>query len=812
MRRWQEIIYRFISPSADIIDPLERQRAIILSSLFILAMGTSFFSFVILRALVLGLDSSLIFGIVGTAIYIPLLRLSRSSHYRIAAWVYILAATGLLVGSIFIGSSQSPSTGLNFLLGIMLIAGLVLSPIEAMLYSLVAVAIVIAMPYLKPSPNYATLNSVTLIISLGIGILGFSIITDRFKRRALESEARYRELMKANSEGILIIDEIDAKILDANPAIEKLLGYGIEDIIGRYPIEFIDKDFKTTIRSAWERRYQGIPMECRVLHKDGSQIYIEATLKPYNYLQKSAFVLTLVDISERKQVEALVIESEKRFRAIFNETSHFIGVLDARGMILELNEQGFEFFGLTPNNSLGRFLWEIPQWAHNETAIQRIQTVIEAAQQGTTVRYDVEVRDRHQNVVFLDFTLKPVHDLEGNVTMLIADSRDITAYKRAEAQRFEYERRYDALFKNTTDAIFVFTLDNNYITVNQRALDMLGYELDELAGQPISLVIVPDEFSQSQNLLKRLLDGEEIDVYERHIRKKNGEILTVEISLMLVRSADNKPMYFQSLVRDISERKRLERQQLEIAIEKERAKLLQDFIEKASHHFRTPLANLKTSVYLLPKFITNEKKHQEYLKIARQELDRLQVLLDDLITVVSLQKSDTDFNLARVSVSQLLSEIRATQEGSAFYPNFTWDWQLADDEAIVIGDKAILGRAFLNLLDNATLYTQVGGKISVHSRIEDKWLTLDIYDTGMGISENDMPHIFKDFYRSNDAMGIKVSSSGLGLTISKSIIERHQGTIRVESKVGKGTHFQILLPLYTAWTNTPPPMPKLPTE
>jgi PAS domain S-box-containing protein len=808
MLKWQNFIYSLVRPSDKITDPLERQRAIILASLFLLLMLTSTLSFIILPGLIQW-KVDYLYSVGGALSYIPLWYLARSRYYRIAAWLFLLIASSLLLISVGLSQHETAAISLNFFLVLILIAGLILNPVETAVFAIFSIAAGLSLSLYKAAPSYIIINSATLSFGVAISVLAFSGITNLFKRRALEGEARYRELMNANTEGILVIADDNAYILDANPAIERILGYSPEEIIGRYPIEFIDAESKAIVRSAWEKRNKGIPVEAEALHKDGSKVYVEAILKPYSYLSKKAYVLTVLDVSERKQVEALVIESEKRFRAIFNESSHFIGVLDVKGKMLEINEQGYEYFGLLPEETVGRYLWDMKQWAHSPNSKERIKETVARATAGEIVRYHVEVRDRYNLPAYLDFTLKPVRDLDGTVTMLIADSRDITAYKIAEQKRVEYERRYEALFRNTADAVLIVSLEGKLITVNERTLTMLGATLKEIEGADISTYILPEEFSQTLDNMQRLKTGEELlDVYERRLRRKNGEVFSAELTKMMVRDADNKPMYIQTMVREITERKRMERQRLEMAIEKERSKLLQHFIEQASHHFRTPITNLKTSLYLLPRFLNHEQKRIEHIGVVNQELQRLQRLLEDLLSVLRLQKSDTEFSLSRIHMKQLMSELRSTQEGSNYYAQYQWQWKFSEEDVVIIGDKGILARALLNLLENAVSYTREGGKISVHSYKSEAWLVIDILDTGIGIHPNDLPHIFEDFYRSQDALASEPTGSGLGLTISKSIIERHQGTIRVESNLGSGSHFQVLLPIYTEWTNTPPPMPE----
>jgi two-component system phosphate regulon sensor histidine kinase PhoR len=265
---------------------------------------------------------------------------------------------------------------------------------------------------------------------------------------------------------------------------------------------------------------------------------------------------------------------------------------------------------------------------------------------------------------------------------------------------------------------------------------------------------------------------------------------------------------FLAIVNDISERKQLEQDKFEFRLEQERTRVLQGFIEQASHHFRTPITNMKTSMYVLEHIENNPEKYQQHMRALNRETERLTRLIEDLLTMLRLQKSDTEFAIEDISISQLLSEIQTIQEGRTYYPDYDWKWSIGEDPLVVVGDKQFLSRAILNIIDNAVQYTPKTAEINIGTYYDNTWLIIEISDNGMGISETDLPHIFDEFYRSNRSMEQDSTRSGLGLAITQHIIKRHRGIVHVDSEEGEGTRFQILLPRNVGWEDDAPTLPQ----
>jgi len=221
----------------------------------------------------------------------------------------------------------------------------------------------------------------------------------------------------------------------------------------------------------------------------------------------------------------------------------------------------------------------------------------------------------------------------------------------------------------------------------------------------------------------------------------------------------------------------------------------QQFTSDASHELRTPLAIIEAeSTLMLQKDRTNSEYRQS-LETISQEAHRIAHLVDQLLTLARADAGKEKLPLKEVNLNELISELSSDIEILCRDKGLEFQLNQAED-LMVNGDDAKLRQLFLNLLDNAIRYTPSGGSISVSVYREGQMAVVSISDTGIGISQEDLPHIFARFYRVDKVRSPSEGGSGLGLAICKQIAEGHRGRIEVQSEFGRGSTFSVFLPLY----------------
>ena len=218
----------------------------------------------------------------------------------------------------------------------------------------------------------------------------------------------------------------------------------------------------------------------------------------------------------------------------------------------------------------------------------------------------------------------------------------------------------------------------------------------------------------------------------------------------------------------------------------------QQFIADVAHELKTPLATLRSTIEVA---LQQKRENIDYQKALQESLSETHRLSSTLKNVLDLAWSETpqeQKNAKSFNLTELMADLLETAQKMAVQKKIGVSGSFVKD-VTVYGFKDKLGRAILNIIDNAIKYTSQKGKIEMVMKKTDTMAAVTIKDTGRGISQKDTVHIFDRFYRGSSSE--KVFGSGLGLAIAKAIILSHRGEIKVKSKIGQGTIFTIILPL-----------------
>lgn len=219
----------------------------------------------------------------------------------------------------------------------------------------------------------------------------------------------------------------------------------------------------------------------------------------------------------------------------------------------------------------------------------------------------------------------------------------------------------------------------------------------------------------------------------------------------------------------------------------------QEFVSSVSHEIRSPLTSISGFAKLLRKPELTDKERNYYIDIIQRETERMSKLSDNLLRLSMLDKNERDINIETFRVDKQIKDILLAQEPQWSSKGIDLDINLS--KIIYNGDEDLLFQVWQNLIQNAIKFTPEGGKI--HIRLEEKegYIEFVVKDSGIGISKNDLMHIFERFYKADKARNREINGNGLGLSIVKSIIEIHNGKINVESEENKGTEFTVTLPI-----------------
>lgn len=361
------------------------------------------------------------------------------------------------------------------------------------------------------------------------------------------------------------------------------------------------------------------------------------------------------------------------------------------------------------------------------------------------------------------------------------DNQQRTRMKRAPRER---EQRFRATVELAPVGIAHVGVDGHWLWVNQRLCDIVGYSRDELLAHTFEDITYAGDVELDLSFTRRMLAGE-LETYgmEKRYVRRDGTLVWVQLTVSLVRDAAGRPNYFISIVQDISDRKHAEEEREQI-------------LSMVSHELKTPLTSLKARAHLLQRSLTAIVGVRQVPHVAEMELaiGRIERMLNDLLDLTRMERGTLELHLQRCDLVALCREA-ADEQMAASGRIVTFD--LPNEQVMVEADGGRIAQVLANLLTNATKYSPEDRAVVVALHLKDGEARVSVRDEGPGIPPESLPRLFDRFYR---VPGIAVQSGssvglGLGLYISKTLIEDHGGRMDVESERGAGTTFTFTLPV-----------------
>lgn len=245
----------------------------------------------------------------------------------------------------------------------------------------------------------------------------------------------------------------------------------------------------------------------------------------------------------------------------------------------------------------------------------------------------------------------------------------------------------------------------------------------------------------------------------------------------------------------VSTEKALADSEIQRRLEAEKVKMLRDFISEASHDLKTPLSSVNVKIYQLAR-TEDVTLRQKYLDDLQMLSSRLGDMINDLLTLARLDEM-VNITVDRLDLNLAIQSIVISLQPQIEEKHLDVVLDLTEDMPLLHCDQIDLSRALGNLIDNAVRYTQIDGRITIRTEVRNAQIIFTVQDTGIGIAETDIPHIFDRFYRAELAAATDPGGTGLGLAIVKKIVEQHKGRVTVESQLMKGTTFMIVLPFHS---------------
>jgi PAS domain S-box-containing protein len=336
-----------------------------------------------------------------------------------------------------------------------------------------------------------------------------------------------------------------------------------------------------------------------------------------------------------------------------------------------------------------------------------------------------------------------------------------------------------AIVEHSNDAIFAATLDGTILTWNGGAEQLFGYSQEEMQGRQVSSL---QGSSQADDLLRKVSLGERVEELEAVNVRKDGRSIDVALTISPMLDRKGQIIGASIIARDITERKQLEQ-------------MKDDFVGTVSHELRTPLTAIKGFIELVADGEAGplSDAQREFLQIAARNTDRLGNLINDLLDVNRIEAQLLEIRFQPTDLGAVLNEVMATFKAMAESRELTFRAQI-DPIPMISGDAPRLVQVFSNLVSNAIKYTP-RGEVGMRARVYQDWAEVCVHDSGVGLSPEEQARLFTKFFRARNPLVAESGGTGLGLVIVKAIVEKHRGTVEVESHPGRGTRFRVRLPL-----------------
>lgn len=614
----------------------------------------------------------------------------------------------------------------------------------------------------------------------------------KMDRKLKESEERYRDLVEKAGIAILIDDKA-GNFKYFNKRLLELFRYTADEMKKLSIQEIVHPEDFQRVRRFHKGRIGGrkVPSryEFKGIKKEGTIIYVEVDaigLKEGDEIVGTRSYLW--DITERKQAEEKLKESEEKFRNIFENASDGMVYLDSQGRIVDVNEIAVHIFGGSKKELLGKHFSEIGVFQPKILPVI-IKGFNRALKRKICALDNLMIKNKKGKELYLESSATPLKK-DNKIAGLLIIVRDVTERKKAEEELL----RLSTAVRMSTDSIVLSDINGDITDVNEATLEMYGTEdKKDLIGKNFVDLIASEDQKKAITGSEEALEKGSIKEKEYHVIVKDGRKIPVEMSVAVMKDANNKPIGFVSISRNITERKKAEEEREKLQeqlIYSEKMAGIGTLTGGIAHEFNNLLQIIKGHTEYARK-TQKPQDIQEAFDIVISNTERARRIVRDLQAFANQEISKKE----RLYVTDLIESVLALTTEHFEKHNIKIVKKYKSIPLIKV-NRGKMEQVFLHMVTNARdAMLPEGGKLEIEVRQSGQNIVISFSDTGKGIISKNLGKIFEPFYTTKGPAGkSEIPGIGLGLSVSYGIVKRHGGTIDVESKIGKGTTFTIRLP------------------
>lgn len=620
-------------------------------------------------------------------------------------------------------------------------------------------------------------------------------IRDQVVQKTREIGAREQEnraVVDTAVVGIMLLDG-RGQVLSANEAALGIFNVQARDVVRMSIPDLLQIESHVSIAEDLGGFLSARPVRLQPavgLSLDGKRLSLELQLNPWmTELGQQRYTALVRDVTLQRQTTAALEDAEERWSSALRGAG--IGVYDidlVTGKSI-VSDTWWEMLGYARTETVDpQIIWR--QRVHPDD-LPQVDANDEACISGATARSEGEYRIEHRNGgwIWMRYDASVTRRNEqGRGVRLVGTQTDITALRAAEQDLRSSEERLRTAVSNAPIGMALIDPKGNWIDFNQALLTFLGYTSEAFRALAFRDLSHPDDAELDAELIPRLVAGE-ISNYqlERRYLHGAGHVTWGLLSVSAARAPDGSIDYFIAQVQDIGHRKEMDR-------------IKSEFISNVSHELRTPLTSIRGALGLILGAMADEvpPSVMRLLTIAHKNSERLILLINDILDLEKMNSENLQFEIGAHRLHQEV--VLAIDSNQGFATQFDVDYVLdtpdADMECNV--DPARLQQVLSNLMSNAAKFSPLGGTVHLSIRTVGRMARVSISDKGVGVPASFRSRIFSAFSQADASATREAGGTGLGLHISKQMVEKMLGTLDYSSVEGSGSTFWIDLPLTEA--------------
>jgi PAS domain S-box-containing protein len=629
--------------------------------------------------------------------------------------------------------------------------------------------------------------------STSINRMGLAI-RERFAERKLAEEAlrnseeRYERLSELTTEGIII--HADGKIIDVNTSFCRMFGFKREELVGESYLPLAAPDSVGGLKSRNAARSQE-PNEATMIRKDGSSFFAEVIGESVTHGGQEIRVAAVRDITERKNSQAMLQHSEACLKAVLDGAPAGIFLKDMERRYLITNKTYCDFHGLTTETHIGKRAEEFQTSDHAGRTRLEDERILET---GQSMRKEESLISHDEEARYFLLSKFPVWNDDGTLLGLGGMMIEITERKKAEEQLRESEAQFKTMLDVASVGLGIDRLDGKTIKANPVLGRMLGYSAEELLNMRFSEYTHDNHAELDEKLFAEMVAGKrESYQMEKCYVAKDGSHVWGRLTRNLFRDDDGAPKYAIGMVENITELKKTQ-EQAEFA---NRSKT--EFLANMSHELRTPLTIINGASHILSTEMfgpIGNPKYLEYGQSIGEAGEHLLGVINDLLNISQIEMGRLDLTEETLDPAQVITSCHALIKGRAFEVGLDLGLEIEEGLPTLRGDELRIKQVLLNLLSNAIKFTPKGGNIQLSAKSDPEGhVVFAVQDTGIGIDPDRIGKELINLGQTGSPYSREIQGAGIGLPLSRKLMELHGGTLDLESEPGVGTTATVRFPL-----------------